>query len=665
MLLAYQFRLPFSVDVGGRIDRPLLVWVHDPEIEKSTGTRFRWTTGGSELYLRDWGAGNPSELEVRLTRWRPDNGIADLTMYVNGQEFATPQASGQGWQEYSLPIAEDKFLGSDDLDIKFETDTFIPKDQVPGSQDPRRLGIQISSIKLTPLNFERGKLRPAASLVWNANRLPPLDLSFYFIASALVLYIGLALFGIPRLYASIASILFSISTAVALVLVRPYLALFADTFLVLLVASFLLGALARLAARKFLAWGGIRPRVWDINLLSLMFAFSFLIKMGMLLYPQTISFDLLYHVHRLTGVMEGTLFWSIPSGKNEFGGQPVPYSPSFYLFLAPFTKLVPMQLLVQLSGVLLDNVSIYFIYFLVCKYFGDAGIRPPQSGDRPFASTFPGRAGLFAAWIYLIAPLAFIALSWGIYANIFGQFITLLLVVALIVAFDDLTRLGAFVVIALLFALTLLSHTSVFASVVPLFAGWAALLLVLGKMWRGKPFWALVTSIVLASIIAFTIYYSQFLGLVTEGTIQIASTAADPTTRNVSGETLNLVQLLQPARTPFTAVPLYVYAAALAGIGGLIYLAWRQPTRVRFLIVTMLIAWFAAFGLLIAVRAEFGFSSRYVNFAMPAIALCAGAALAWLYARGLIGRAISMGLSLVLTAQGLYHWYILVMFQYH
>ena len=81
--------------------------------------------------------------------------------------------------------------------------------------------------------------------------------------------------------------------------------------------------------------------------------------------------------------------------------------------------------------------------------------------------------------------------------------------------------------------------------------------------------------------------------------------------------------------------------------------------------LTMLASWFVAFALLLYLRGAFGFSSRYVNFAMPAIALCAGVTAAWIYARGLPGRAVALGTALLLGAQGLYHWYILVMYQYH
>lgn len=665
VVLAYQFRYPFFLDVGGPIDRPLLVWVHDPERDKPTGVRFRWTTGGSELFIRDWGAGNPNELHVRVTRWQPPDRIADLTLYVNGLEFGEPQASGQGWQEYTLPITDPKFLASDDLTVKLETDTFIPKDEIPGNPDPRRLGIQLDSISLIPLQREGGGWRAVKGLVWSPFTPPPIDLSLYFIGSALALYLGTRLFRLPRPYALAVSFAFSICAAIALVWIRPYVTLFADSFFASLVASIFVGILARAVVPRFFAWGGVRASERDVNLLALIFAFAFLVKMDMLLYPQTISFDLLYHVHRLAAVMEGKLFWSIPSGKNEFGGQPVPYLPSFYIFLAPFAELVPSQLLVQLSGVLLDNVTVFFLYFLLRKYFGDADGITPQSADIRGTAPSSSGAGLFAAAIYTVVPLVFIALSWGIYANLFGQFLTLVLVVALVESYDRLISTRAFLVVVLLFLFTLLSHTSVFASIVPLFGVWIALLFVLGRMWRARPFWALIGSIAVASAVAFLAYYSEFLGLISAGTTQIAGAASDPNTRNVGDRGLTFLQLLQPARTNYIGVPLYIYVAALAGFAWLLYLSWRSPSRGRFLLITMLTSWFAAFALLMFVRAEFGFSARYVNFVMPAIALCAGAALTWVYSRGLLGRAISLGVVLLLTAQGLYHWYVLVMFQYH
>ncbi len=647
ILLAYQFRLPFAIDVGGPIDGPFLAGFHDPQVEKPARIHYRWTKGNGQIVLRDWGAGNPVELRVRLTRWNPTTQISDLTLYVNGIEFAEPAAAGQGWQEYVLPITGPQFLASDDLRVRFESDTFIPQKQIPGNPDPRVLGVQISSIRLLPLQNDNGEWRAVDGLVWSPFRLPPLDLTLYFIGSSLLVYLGLVIFKIPRRAALLFTALLALGAAAALVWVRPYLTLFADTFFLCLLASLAAGLLARALVPRFFAWGGLHATDLHINLLALLFALAFLLKLCMLLYPQTISFDLLYHIHRVQFVLNGKFFWSIESGKNEFGGQLVPYSPSFYIFLMPFANLTPLSLLVQLSGVLLDSVTIFFVYFLLAKYFDDA------------------RAGLFAAWIYILVPLAFIALSWGIYANIYGQFLTLLLVVALLEGLDRLNLPRIFIPIALLFALTLLSHLSVFASIVPLFAVWIGLLFVLGRMWRARPFWALMGSIAVASVIAFTVYYSEFVGLILSSTTQVVSANTDPSAAPVGDTGLSFWQLLQPARTEFIAVPLYVYAAALLGLAWLLYQAWRTPARGRFLLVTMLVAWFAAFALLIYLRSDFGFSSRYVNFAMPAIALCAGCAFSWVYARGLAGRALSLGLALVLAAQGLYHWYVLVMFKYH
>jgi hypothetical protein len=74
---AYQFRTPLSVNVGGPIDGPLLYNVYAPEIEAST-TRFRWTTDDSELLLRDWGSGNPVELQLLLNLAHPQGRSAEL-----------------------------------------------------------------------------------------------------------------------------------------------------------------------------------------------------------------------------------------------------------------------------------------------------------------------------------------------------------------------------------------------------------------------------------------------------------------------------------------------------------------------------------------------------------------------------------------------------------
>lgn len=68
VILAYQIRIPFTLDVGGQTDRILWSWVHDPVFDKATQTRYRWTTGGTELDLRGWGANNPVEIRFRAAR---------------------------------------------------------------------------------------------------------------------------------------------------------------------------------------------------------------------------------------------------------------------------------------------------------------------------------------------------------------------------------------------------------------------------------------------------------------------------------------------------------------------------------------------------------------------------------------------------------------------
>lgn len=642
--VAYELRMPFALDVGGQTDRPLLSWINDPEVEQATGIRYRWTTPGSEVILIDWGAGQPFELDLRLRRWRPDNTPSNLTIYVNDRKLASPQAKSTGWEDEQFIVSDQQFLHADDLHIKFVVETFELADQSARTYTTRQVGIQLDSVKILPLQTTNGQARAVNGMVFTPFGLAPRDITLYMVLSAGVLYAGLAEFKISRWLAFASVGLFSLAVAVGLILVRPYLTLFAQTFVIVLLSGVALAFLVRFLLPRFLTWGGVIATDWEQNILSVLFALGFVSKLDFLLYPQTISYDLLYHIHRLQDVMSGTLFWSIPSGANEFGGQAVPYLPSFYLLLTPLAQFIPLQLLVQLSGIVLDTLTIFFLYYWLKKYFAD------------------GRAGLFAAVIYLVVPLAFISLSWGIYANLYGQFIMLVLLVALFESFKNLASARAFMPVSLLFLLTLLSHTSVLVSIVPLFAVWMVLLVLgIGRTIQPRLLVALLGSLVLASVIAFVTYYSLFINLILQGTSQIGLDETTPIRR----EALTLLQLLQPARTEFNAVPIYLYGFALVGVLGLAYIARRAPSLDRFLILTLLIAWFAAFGVLLIVRAEFGFSTRYVNFFMPGIALCAGVVWSWIYARGVVGRIVSLGLALILAAQGFYHWYVLAMFKYH
>ena len=643
VILAYQIRIPFTLDVGGQTDRILWSWVHDPVFDKATQTRYRWTTGGTELDLRGWGANNPVEIRFRAARGQPQNHIAALTLYVNDVPIAELPADTPDWHEYVVQVTQPRALANADLRIRFESDTFVPRDANPESADRRRLGVKLDSLSVSPLRQANGAWQSVNTFLFSPTALPPLELALGFVGCAFVIYLLLFLFAMPRPLPFVGAALYTIAATLALILERPYVTLFAFDFLAILAGGVIAALCARWLVQRLFRWGGVTAPSFDLNLLALIFAFAFVVKMAMLLYPQTISFDLLYHIHRLQDVMGGLLFWSIPSGKNEFGGQPVPYLPSYYLFLSPFAQFLPLRLLVQLSGVLLDSATIFILYYWLKKYF-----------DAP-------RAGLFAAWIFTLAPLTFVGLSWGIYANLFGQFLTLVLMVALIESVDHLSRRN-FIVVTLLLTLTLLSHTSVFVSIVPLLAIWVILVLAVS---RPRANFRLLASIALATLAAFALYYSQFVNLVAASTTSISEASLEQGSLNVAGETLNFLQLLQPARTEFTAVPLYVYALALFGAILIARQSFRSPSRGRLLMALMLLACFATFALLLFVRAQFGFSARYVNFIMPVLALCAGLGCAWMYERGWLGRIAAWGVVLLLAAQGLYHWYVLVFFKYH
>ncbi len=101
------------------------------------------------------------------------------------------------------------------------------------------------------------------------------------------------------------------------------------------------------------------------------------------------------------------------------------------------------------------------------------------------------------------------------------------------------------------------------------------------------------------------------------------------------------------------------------GIAALIYSTWRTRTRGRFLLLTLVLASFAAFAVSIGLRATIALSARYVNFALPVIAVAAGAAWAWLHERGKLGQLVALALVVLVAAQGAYQWFMLVMYKYH
>ena len=135
---------------------------------------------------------------------------------------------------------------------------------------------------------------------------------------------------------------------------------------------------------------------------SLALAGAFVLRFGGLTYPQFLTSDLVFQVHKMWSVFDGTLVFTseLPNGTL------VPYPPALYVVLWPFSLLFgrsveALSLVMKSSMALLDAAT--------CLGLAWAGWR-----------IWGGRVGGIAALVYAVSLAPFELFSAGNYTNLFA-----------------------------------------------------------------------------------------------------------------------------------------------------------------------------------------------------------------------------------------------------
>ena len=136
--------------------------------------------------------------------------------------------------------------------------------------------------------------------------------------------------------------------AVLFAFARPYIAAYSGALL-----AVLLGALGALLLPRPLIWLGARcglaVTAGEATALCAILALGIVVKLGGLLYPDTIVIDLNWHIRWMRTFLQhdfGALYFpsDLSSGPKEWGlGVLIPKSPLFYAMLAPF-MLLPLAI---------------------------------------------------------------------------------------------------------------------------------------------------------------------------------------------------------------------------------------------------------------------------------------------------------------------------------
>jgi hypothetical protein len=378
------------------------------------------------------------------------------------------------------------------------------------------------------------------------------------------------------------------------------------------------------------------------RLLAQTLAIAFLIRYAGMALPQSVIIDMPYHMKWLTTLLSGD--WQalyFPGGlsvvPHEWGMNIlIPKSPLFYAAFAPLNALpFELETLVKWLICLLDSSVVLIVFWLSTR------VQP-----RIWAA-------LVAGGLYAIMPLDFRAFSYGILPTIFSQWLTTLLVVALVAVGVKKWKPGVWAGMVALAWLVFLSFPTV-AIFVSLMMGGYALIVALRRRYYDADGLALsgrlVALLVIAWLLAVWAYYGLYISPVLASAQALLAPKADQTpTVRWPGGFGDLV-----ASTADYVVSVLPILLALAGFA-LLLAAGRMPLERRRAFLLMLL-WAAIGPLFVLVNYKVDMIGKHLFFTMLPVALAGGLALFRLSGKGRWGSTLA-GLAFAsIGLQAIFFW---------
>jgi hypothetical protein len=613
LTLATQAPLHYRINVGQEdrpgADLPLLVRFNTPE--RDSHGRFRWTDERSIIFLPGLGR---RPVEMRLTVFPIGPQVASIgpqvvELWARGRILTALPVRVEG-AIYKVALAPGDLAAGR---VELRSTTFSP----PG--DPRQLGVPLTAVAIDGLG--PGFVVPTAwpLLGW---------LAAFVLAWLLLRRLGfpptsaLGLLLAPVCLLALATALDPPRAALGL---RPLLHTLVLSCLFALLLRVLLPPLARSLALPL----DTRALRWLILLTILVAG----LRYGGKIYPYAMPGDIGFHTNRFNDVLLRGMFVLIIPHR----GVDLPYPPAFYFLLAPLRLTgIEVPTLLRAGQALLDALSLPLMYALA------------MSMQRSLGAAFRQELGLVAAGIYGLAAAGFMAFWWNFSTFIYAQFVLLLLLLTLTLVWPWLIApSGGFVrqrhyfwlsCVVLLFVL---SHSTALMNAALLIGG-GGFMLLLGwrQPWARRASPRLVLGTGIALMLAFLIYYSnysamfldQFARLVGGGLTGLAN--REPVGRDLLWRTLWYDGLI--THYGFFPLPL-----ALVGLALLVPCAWLRGPHA--LVLPMLMALVMGIGLGFAILPFISGSTlatRYLMFALWAVALGASVATVLLWRRGRAGRLL-------------------------
>jgi hypothetical protein len=600
--------------------------LHPTEFE-ADGLSFAWTEGRVTLTFEGLDRSRPWTLILRGKAGRgPGLPLPAATIGVDGTALATAPIGPQ-WQDVRVVLPTDARKRPTRITVDV-TPTFVP-----GPGDSRTLGMIVDELRLVPdgIPSPPGRAVTAAAT-----------------AGAIVAAM-IVLVGVPVPWALGLVVGFAVAQGLALSIgAGPYARLYLAAvpriaggagILALIVA----GAAAIVQRKPLPATAAAAVAITSIALL---------LGLEGLLHPGKPYVDAVFHAHKLDTVLAGQYFFTqpMPSGV-EF-----PYAIGLYVTAAPW------------AGLTRDHVMLLRVVVATAHVLAALSLYPlvRSRWERPGAA-------VVAVAAYLLAPLPFIVIGNANQTYAFGQSVaTMGLASAMTWPFEWRRPLALVALVALvaLLALGLLSHVGLIPLLGGLVGASAALV-----AWRGAgddrlAGWLILGSMLLATILAFGLYYRHFgdafrsaqrvgqSGSSTAGRTAAPASAPDTPPSEASPATRpNALGTSRPQRAGRAAgLALAAYGApllvlALAGLWRLPIRAARDRATLMVLASLLVCAIVAGVSVIAPVEPRFErytdeFISRLYYAVTPALAILAAGGTSWLWSRGGAGRGAAVaGLS--------------------
>ena len=650
---AYQVRPVYDITIGTTTDGPLLQSFYDRETPpKGSGlpySTYRWTKGDtSSITFQDVGQ-QDLDVVLSINGARPSGQPAPHLVVKTGDTTLVDTNPPATLQEYKFSVPREGVTNGT-LTLEVQTNSFKP------TGDTRQLGIIVTHITVSPSH------NPDLIVI------PPTGPLTTIVGAVLLLALVLSLLGWGTGGVFVGGGALGLLAASLVAFDRLWLT--SRQWYGSWPLSIAVGGALALLCWPVAGWlferGGVRWAILHRRGLLALIAVVFAVRLAGQLHPSIFVYDLGFHANILLAVSKGD--WLITTQPAELGGfgHSTFYQPTPYLVILPLRWLInDPRMAIRLVTVATGTLGALPVFYLATK------------------ASRSGVAGLLASTLYLTMPMSVIIFSWGITANIFGEFFALCSLAVAVGGFASLkpTR-PAFWVLAALLTITILSHPGV------LVLSTVAFLVIPAIWWlsrRRLGGWKVALgawgAYGAAAIVAIAIYYWHFIPGMIQTLTQIQQERATGTGAGgvplvVGGSVEDAsIGLFQREVHNFgqwffwgiegfwrEATAYYIVWPILGAIAGFAYLwscarslgsRWGGTGRALTLAAT---GWMVSVVLFAIIGWATNLFVRYPLFALPIITLGAGLLLSALWARSRAGIWLTLLVVVFFSVNALAFW---------